>query len=77
MALQLAAQRNDIRSVIARHSHFRWVTGSTLFLILVQLPFISINRYVFPVMPFFMFGTGYLVKEFVTWIRRAFVVSEA
>jgi 4-amino-4-deoxy-L-arabinose transferase-like glycosyltransferase len=53
-----------------RHSLFRWITVLVVFLILLQLPFIPINRYVFPIMPFFMLGTAFLCEQFVKRYHR-------
>jgi 4-amino-4-deoxy-L-arabinose transferase-like glycosyltransferase len=44
----------------------RFVSLVALFLIVIQLPFIPVNRYGFPVMPFFFLGTGILLYWFYT-----------
>lgn len=47
-----------------------WVSALTLFLIVVQLPFIPINRYVFPVMPFFFVGVATFLEFIVRRMQR-------
>lgn len=50
--------------------YMRFVSGLALFLIVVQLPFIPMNRYVFPVMPLFFVGVMFLVFVVVKWIQQ-------
>ncbi|GEO26920.1 hypothetical protein AAC03nite_27050 [Alicyclobacillus acidoterrestris] len=46
--------------------YLRWLSALVLFLIVVQLPFIPINRYVYPVMPYLFVGVMY----FVIWLTN-------
>ncbi|WAH38830.1 glycosyltransferase family 39 protein [Alicyclobacillus dauci] len=48
----------------------RWVSAMAVFLVVVQLPFIPINRYVFPNMPFMFIGVMILVDLAVKLIRN-------
>lgn len=52
-----------------KHPQGRWLTGFALSLTVLQLPFIPINRYVFPVMPFLFIGIGYLLAQIVPLLR--------
>lgn len=45
------------------HRDVRYITALTVFCILVQLPFIPINRYVFPIMPLLFIGVAFLVAK--------------
>lgn len=50
--------------------YLRWLTALTLFMIVVQLPFIPINRYVFPVMPYLFVGVMYFVVFAVSFVKN-------
>lgn len=45
---------------------FWWISLLVLFMIVVQLPFIPINRYVFPIMPFLFLGVG----QTLSWLHK-------
>jgi hypothetical protein len=50
----------------------RWVGLIALYLVVVQLAFIPLPRYVYPVMPFLFIGVGMLGNRLVSlWGRRA------
>ncbi|SIS65013.1 glycosyltransferase family 39 protein [Alicyclobacillus vulcanalis] len=49
--------------------YIRWLSWLTVFLIAVQLPFIPINRYAYPTMPFLMIGVGTVVYLATAWVR--------
>ncbi|GLV13863.1 hypothetical protein Heshes_15470 [Alicyclobacillus hesperidum] len=52
--------------------YLRWIAALALFLIVVQLPFIPINRYAYPTMPFFFLGVGVVLYGLQQlWLRRA------
>ena len=55
--------------------YMRWVMWLAAFLVLVQLPFIPISRYVFPVMPLFLVGVGWLLQRLVQAASRLFSFS--
>lgn len=40
----------------------RLFAGLALYLVLIQLPFIPVDRYAFPIMPFFFLGVGFLIQ---------------
>jgi len=51
----------------------RLLSWASLFFVLVQLPFIPINRYVFPLMPLFFIGTALILEQFFIgsiWRKR-------
>jgi len=47
----------------AFHRDMRWITALAAYCTLVQLPFIPINRYAFPVMPFLFIGVAFLLAR--------------
>ncbi|WP_245630001.1 glycosyltransferase family 39 protein [Alicyclobacillus acidiphilus] len=49
--------------------YFRWISALVAVLVIVQLPFIPINRYVFPLMPFFFLGIMVLVVEGYRYVQ--------
>jgi Dolichyl-phosphate-mannose-protein mannosyltransferase len=48
----------------------RWLTAVMAFLVVLQLPFIPLPRYVLPVMPVVFIGTGRFGQQLTTWCRR-------
>ncbi|MCL6445334.1 MAG: glycosyltransferase family 39 protein [Alicyclobacillus sp.] len=51
--------------------YMRFIAWLAIFLIVVQLPFIPINRYAFPVMPLFFAGVGLLAQSAMQGIIRS------
>ncbi|GGJ09976.1 hypothetical protein GCM10010885_18930 [Alicyclobacillus cellulosilyticus] len=51
-----------------RQRAVRWFAVLAAFFVVVQLPFIPVNRYVYPLMPLFFMGTAYLVQTGRDWI---------
>ncbi len=49
--------------------YIRWLSWLTAFLIAVQLPFIPINRYAYPMMPFLFVGVGAVIYLVAAWTR--------
>ena len=49
--------------------YVRWLSWLTVFLIVVQLPFIPINRYAYPTMPFLFVGVGTVAYLVTAWAR--------
>lgn len=57
--------------------YFRWISALVLLLVVVQLPFIPINRYVFPLMPFFFLGVMVVVYQVARyWSNRKTGIEE-
>jgi len=48
----------------------RWISALALFLIVAQLPFIPINRYMFPTMPLMFIGVAALTYLVVVRIKE-------
>jgi 4-amino-4-deoxy-L-arabinose transferase-like glycosyltransferase len=58
--------------VCASSSRVRWVGLIVLYFVIVQLAFIPLPRYVYPVMPFLFIGVGMLGQRiWCRWVRRA------
>ncbi|MDP9728251.1 glycosyltransferase family 39 protein [Alicyclobacillus tolerans] len=54
----------------------RWLTALVFYFVLVQLPFIPINRYVYPVMPFFFIGVAYFLYFAYTRGQRQLLTNQ-
>lgn len=54
--------------------HMRFVAWLTVFLVVIQLPFIPVNRYAFPIMPLLFIATALLAQQL--WTRWSGSVVE-
>lgn len=57
--------------IALRRDALWWISALVAFLVVVQLPFIPIDRYAFPIMPFLFVGVGYCIGYFSWVIREA------